>query len=312
MSRAPIILFAYNRPRHLGDTLDALAGARGADDSELWVFSDGPRHPEVAPKVSEVRELLATWKKLGKFRSLHVVEAASNLGLARSVIQGVSRVLEDHDRVIVLEDDLIVSVDFLDFMNDALEYYRADARVGSVTGFCPITRLPEDYRHSVALVPRNCSQGWGTWSDRWRQVDWSAAGVARLRRDRNLRRRFNRAGSDRYGRLQHQLEGRIDSWSIRFGLWQFLAGMYTVYPTQNRIRNIGYDGTGVHSGTGTPKNEEISALATPYTLEAVDEDPRISAEFYRTYSGTLPRRMLRLLKDLILELPLLHRSRASA
>lgn len=299
---APIVVFAYNRPHHLAQTLQALGRARCAQESEVWIFSDGPRRPDVAPKVEEVRALLREVQRDHGFARVHVVEAESNLGLARSIIQGVSRVLERHDRVVVLEDDLVVSPDFLQFMNDALEYYRNDRRVGSITGFCPITQFPRDYRPSVALVPRSCSQGWATWSDRWAQVDWSASGIARLQRDRALRRQFNRAGSDRYGRLRHQLAGRIDSWSIRFGLWQFLAGMYTIYPTRNRIRNIGYDGTGVHSGTGTPKNAEIPDRELAYSLERVDEDPRISAEFHRTYSGPLPLRIARSVRELLSDL----------
>lgn len=300
--RAPIVVFAYNRPTHLGLTLEALARANGARESELWVFSDGPRRPEAAPQVAEVRAVVRKVVEQSAFSRVHVAESPSNLGLARSVIQGVTRVLESHDRVIVVEDDLIASVDFLDFMNDALQYYRHDERVGSVTGSCPITRFPKDYVHSVALVPRNCSHGWGTWADRWRQVDWSASGVDKLQRHWGLRRQFNRAGADRYGRLRHQLDGRIDSWSIRFGLWQFLAGMYTIYPTTNRIRNIGFDGTGVHCGVGSVTNDAIPAQAIPYKLEKVDEDPRICAEFHRAYSGRLHRRIARSMRDLLMDL----------
>jgi hypothetical protein len=297
MTRAPVVVFAYSRPLHLRAALAALAQARGAADTELWVFADGPRRPEVEPQVAEVRALLRELQTWNAFRHVHVVESDANLGLARSVIGGVSRVLETHERVIVLEDDLVVAVDFLDFMNDALEYYRHDMRVGSITGSCPITRLPNDYRHSVALLPRSCSHGWATWTDRWSKVDWSGNGLAALQRDRSLRRAFNRTGSDRYGRLHHQMAGRIDSWSVRFGLWQFLAGMYTIYPTQNRVRNIGFDGTGIHCGVGSVKNEEISTQPRSYTLETVAEDPRISAEFHRTYSGAWHRRVGRWVRE---------------
>lgn len=309
MTRPPVIVFAYSRPRHLRAALDALAQARGAAETELWAFSDGPRRPEVGPQVAEVRTLLRELPAWKAFKRVHVVESETNLGLARSVIGGVSRVLESQDRVIVLEDDLVVAVDFLDFMNDALEYYRDDMRIGSITGSCPITRLPNDYAHSVALLPRSCSHGWATWADRWSKVDWSGDGLVALQRDRKLRRAFNRTGSDRYGRLHHQMAGRIDSWSVRFGLWQFLAGMYTIYPTQNRVRNIGFDGTGVHCGVGSVKNERISSQPLTYTLESVSEDPRISAEFHRTYSGGLHRRVGRWLRECVMDVRLTWQKR---
>jgi hypothetical protein len=108
-----------------------------------------------------------------------------------------------------------------------------------------------------------------------------------------LRRVFDAAGSDRYARLLRQLDGRIDSWSIRFGLWQLLSGRGTIYPTMNRIKNIGYDGTGVHSGAGQPKNSTIPAGAMPYRLARVAASNAIDRAFHRTYSGSRLSRLKR-------------------
>jgi hypothetical protein len=293
MKLAPVVVFAYNRPRHLRATLEALSRAELSDRSEVWVFCDGPKSAGAADLVAAVRGELSELARRRWFAALHVVESDVNLGLAKSIISGVSRVLATSDRVIVLEDDLIVSVDFLRFMNDCLEFYREDPSVGSVSGFCPLQELPAGFTGDVFRVGRNSSQGWGTWADRWREVDWSARDAGRLASDRRLRREFDAAGSDRYARLLRQLDGRIDSWSIRFGLWQLLSGRSTIYPAVNRIKNIGYDGTGVHSGTGQPKNSTIPAEATPYRLARVAASDAIDRAFHRTYSGGWPSRLKR-------------------
>mgnify|MGYP001135833181 CR=1 FL=1 len=288
---APVVVFAYNRPLHLQRTLDALAVCRLAAQTEVHVFADGPKKAAAAEAVAGVRRALAQETEASRFAAFHVHVSDTNLGLANSIIRGVGQVLAEHGRAIVLEDDLLVSADFLEFMNDCLAFYEDDAMVGAVTGFCPLQAMPYGCTDDVFLVFRNSSQGWGTWARVWNEVDWSAAGMEQLARDWSLRRAFNREGNDRYDRLRRQLAGRIDSWSIRFGLSLFLRGMGTIYPAVNRIANIGYDGTGVHSGTGTPKNEQIAEAA--YTLRHVRIDPRIQRAFHKTYSGGLRGRMMR-------------------
>lgn len=280
---APVVVFAYNRPDHVQRTLDALAACRLAGQTRVHVFADGPRKPEVANAVAAVREVLAREAAAGRFAAFDVHASPVNLGLANSIIGGVGQVLAEHGRVIVLEDDLLVSADFLEFMNDCLAFYGDDPAVGAVTGYSPLASLPAEVTGDVFLGHRNSSQGWGTWSRAWDGVDWSAAGSERLDRDLGLRRAFNREGNDRYDRLRRQLAGRIDSWSIRFGLSLFLRGMGTVYPAVNRIANIGYDGSGVHSGTGTPMNEHVAEA--PYTLRALQVDPRVQRAFRRVYGG---------------------------
>lgn len=290
-SLAPVVVFAYNRPVHLQRTLDALAACRLAAQTAVHVFADGARKPEAAGAVVEVRAVLEREARAGRFASFHAQASDTNLGLANSIIRGVGQVIAGSERVIVLEDDLLVSADFLEFMNDCLDFYADDPAVGAVTGFCPLHALPTGVEGDVFLAMRNSSQGWATWGWVWNSVDWSAAGMERLERDRSLRRAFNREGNDRYDRLRRQLAGRIDSWSIRFGLSLFLRGLGTVYPAVNRVGNIGYDGSGVHSGIGTPKNERVAE--SPYALRRVTLDPAIQQAFHRTYSGALRGRLLR-------------------
>ena len=288
---APIVVFAYNRPVHLQRTLDALAACRLASQSQVYAFADGPRKPEAAAAVAQVRAVLEQEARSGRFAGFVVQCAEANRGLANSIIGGVGQVIATHGRVIVLEDDLLVTPDFLEFMNDCLTYYQDDTTVGAVTGFCPLQVLPKGIKGDVFLAERNSSQGWGTWQRVWADVDWSAADASRMGGSWRLRRAFNRTGNDRYDRLRRQLAGKIDSWSIRFGLSLFLRGLGTVYPATNRIANIGYDGTGVHSGTGTPKNEVIAEA--PYVLQTLQLNPRIQRAFHRTYSGSSRGRWLR-------------------
>jgi hypothetical protein len=291
--RAPIIVFGYNRPDHLTQTLTHLAQAQGAAESDLWIFCDGPKPSADRSKIDAVRTVAhdPVWRD--RFRSVRVEAAETNKGLARSIIGGVSAVMENAGRAIVVEDDVVVSPDFLAFMNDCLDFYASDASVGSVTGFSPLGTAPAAYQHDVMAIPRNCSQCWATWTDRWAEVDWEARDADKLWRDPVLRRRFNAAGNDRADRLRRQLAGKIDSWSIRFGLWQTLSGRHTIYPVENRVRNIGYDGSGVHTRGGQDVNAKALTEARPYRLEPVTEDRAVLRQVAHIYGGPWHKRVLR-------------------
>ncbi len=285
---APIILFVYNRPEHARKTVEALATNELARESELWIFSDGAKSSASEERVTAVRSYVRTLADSGLFGSVCVIEAEQNLGLAQSIINGISRVMEKRDCAIVLEDDLITAPDFLVYMNLGLEYYRENALIGSVTGYSPLRCLPADYHNNVYLLPRNCSIGWATWKYHWEKVDWDVNDFQQFRRDRKARRRFNKCGSDYYDMLRRQMEIGVESWSIRFGYWQFKKGLYTVYPAVSRIRCIGWDSSGVHS-TAIERtyryNNVIFDEKTPFVLTTPSLDERIIRQAQSLYNG---------------------------
>lgn len=294
---APVVLFAYARPDHLQQTLAALAAAEGASDTTLWIFSDGPKNAAAEDKVAAVRAVLAEpdWQR--GFAKVELVLADKNKGLARSIIEGVSHVLTQHEEVIVLEDDLLVAPDFLRFMNNALERHAQTAEVGSVTGYCPLPQPPTGYAHDVYAVPRSCSHSWATWRDRWETVDWTGRGAVRLWQDNVLRKRFMATGSDKLDRLSRQLEGRIDSWSIMFNLWHILNDRVALYPVRNLVQNIGFDGSGTHTGAHDRMHTALSRSGAAFSLALPPEDPRVLAAFHKIYSGSPLGRLRRFLRN---------------
>lgn len=290
---APIVLFAYNRSGHLLKTLIHLAQAKGASESNLWIFCDGPKPNADISEIEAVRAVAHDGVWHDRFKSVRIEVSDVNKGLARSVIGGVNAVMEDAGRAIVVEDDLLVSPDFLMFMNDCLDFFAADDTVGSITGFSPLEIAPAEYTHDVMAIPRNSSHGWATWADRWREVDWEARDAAQIWSDSALRRRFNAAGNDRADRLRRQLSGKIDSWSIRFGLWQTLCERCTIYPVHNRVHNIGFDDSGIHTRAGQELNAHALSESRPYRLEFVTENASLIRRVARAYAGPFYAQVLR-------------------
>ena len=224
-----------------------------ACDTELIVFSDGPRHSEEKTVVDSLRKYIKT---ITGFKKVSVVERRENLGLAKSIITGVSEVVKKYGRVIVLEDDLVTSPFFLKFINEALERYQDDERVVSVHGYVyPVsTTLPETF----FLRGADC-WGWATWKRGWDLFEPDGAKLLAELRDRGLERDFDFNGTYPYTKmLEEQTMGKIDSWAIRWYASAFLQGKLTLYPGRSLIKNIGADASGTHLGTTNIYDTEVS------------------------------------------------------
>lgn len=283
---ATIVLFVYNRPEHTRQTVEALARNLLAKESELWIFSDAAKDLDSADRVAAVRAYVNSLAARNWFSNVHVLEAEQNRGLAKSVITGVTQVIDMFGSAIVMEDDLVTAPDFLTFMNACLEFYRDNDKIGSISGYSAPVKIPEDYKDSVYIISRSCSYGWATWADRWQQVDWDVSDFKEFKKDIKARNRFDECGSDRYNRLRRQIESNINSWSVRFGYWQFRHGANTVYPVVSRVRNIGTDGSGVHDSTGAIYNNVIPDSPVPFILSIPEPDKRIIRQTKKIYSGS--------------------------
>lgn len=274
----PIVLFAYNRPEHTRRTVESLARNDGAAASDLYVFSDGPKGNQQAEAVAAVRTYL---REIDGFKTVRIVERERNMGLAASIIAGVSEVLESHSACIVMEDDMLSTPGFLRFMNQALRVYEDRPDIFSVTGYNYPIALPASYPHDVYLARRASSWGWGTWAGRWRKVDWAVKDYPQFLADPKEQAKFALAGSDLPGMLKMQMEGKLDSWAIRFAYAHHKHDAFTLHPVRSKIQNIGFDGSGVHCGVSQDYHVELDsenrAAHLPPDLKANAKVERIFA-----------------------------------
>lgn len=243
MTYAPIVVFGFNRPDALKNTIASLLRNEEAKDSDLFVFVDGPRDGKVGEKekVKKVREYV---KSIKGFKSLHYTFSEKNKGLADSIIGGVSQVINQHGKIIVLEDDLVLMPNFLNFMNQGLERYQNEEKVFSVCGDAYKVDFPDDYDYDAYLYTRTDSWGWATWKDRWNTVDWELNDWDSVEKNRIAFKQFQ--GSDVFRMLKGWKTGENHSWAIRFCYAQFVQRRYTVLPNRSLVKNAGYGGTGTH------------------------------------------------------------------
>lgn len=235
---APIIVFAFNRPDSLRATITSLAANNLASRSDLIIFSDGPRHAKDLDNVTAVRRYIMQLDR--GFRCVIPHFAATNKGLGQSIIDGVGEVLRQYGKAIIIEDDLICAKDFLSYMNHTMDFYENDPRIISVCGCGLKIKRPKDYMGDVYLLGRSSSWGWGTWLNRWEQLDWQISDWKSFSTDKKAQRAFNRNGSDLYDLLKAYMNGKNNSWAIRFCYNQFRQNKYAVIPFTSRIVNRGF------------------------------------------------------------------------
>ena len=284
----PIIIFAYNRPKHLQRLIDSLRRNPECDDADLYIFADGAKADGDAD-VSAVKEII---HKIDGFRTVKPTFRDKNIGLAANIIDGVTSTIIKHGTAIVLEDDLVVTPFFLRYMDEALRHYK-DTKAFSIAGYTPPIDIPNNYKYDTYAVMRNCSWGWATWQDRWNMVDWDVKNFNTFFADDDAVSRFNAAGNDLSTMLLKQRQGLINSWSIRFCYASFVKQMPTIYPVRSLVTNGGADGSGSNIGSTSKYNTiTFETLDEIRFCDNLDINPLILKSFRKTYDTSLQRKVI--------------------
>ena len=238
---APIVVFAFNRVGTLQNTIESLKKNKEAKDSELFVFVDGPR----INKVGEKEEVIAVQeyvKTISGFKNLQYKFSETNKGLAPSVISGTTEIINQYGKVIVIEDDLILSQSFLQYMNTMLDVYEKDNRIMQISGWgCKLTKH-NGYPYDVYLNKRARSWSWGTWKNRWETVDWEVKDWHEFSTNRRKRIQFNKQGSDLFKMLKGYMTKKNCSWYIRFQYAMHKQNKFSIQPIRSLVINDGFGG----------------------------------------------------------------------
>lgn len=212
MTVSPILLFLYNRPGHTKKTIEALKSNYLAKESELIIFSDGPKKEKEKNKVEKVRNVI---KNIDGFKNAEIKNSKYNKGLANSIISGITEIINKKGNVILLEDDLITHPCFLNCVNEALDYYKNNNKIWRISGYCPPIEIPNNCYNDIFLNPQASSWDCRTWKNRLNLNDWKIKNFDNFIKNKKIQKRFNIGGEDMTEMLCSQIAGEIDSWAIR-------------------------------------------------------------------------------------------------
>lgn len=290
---APVVMFVYNRLDSVEQTIENLKRNELAEQTELFIFSDAAKKESQVENVSLVRNYI---HKIDGFKSVHIIEAEKNKGLAKSVITGVTEIINEKGKVIVVEDDLITAPQFLTFMNDALDFYEDEKKIWSISGYQFPFELPETYTKSVYAAYRSSSWGWATWKDRWETIDWEVRDYSSYKYNPIRIAKFCKGGTDLDKMLRYQMQGKIDSWAIRWCYNQCKQDKYTIYPVKSLVNNIGTDGRGTHCDPTSVRFRQTLATSFKYEFE---HNLPVDREVMKRYRKIVNRSVLRKIKNIL-------------
>jgi len=254
MTLAPIILFAYNRPSHTLRTLEALALNELAKESVLYIFADGIKENADSNTIQKINETRDIIKSKQWCKEVIIIERKQNFGLAKSVIEGVTEIINKYQKAIVLEDDLITSPYFLKFMNETLHKYEKEEAVACISAYIyPINDLPE-----LFFIKGADCWGWATWKRAWDLFEPDGSKLLNIIESKKLITEFDLNKSYPYTKmLREQISGLNHSWAIRWYASAFIKNKLCLYPGKSLVNNIGTDGSGTHDGSTNVYDTEI-------------------------------------------------------
>lgn len=293
MKLSPIALFTYNRADHTKRTLDALLANELASESEIYIFSDGPKTLG-DEKVASLRNYLSTVKG---FKKINIIHHAINKGLANSIIDGVKAVLSLHNSIIVMEDDLLTSPHFLTYMNDGLKKYQDNLDVISIHAY----NYPVDIKSQSTFFLRGADcWGWATWKRGWDLFNPNGEELLKKIKEKNFQEDFDFYGSYPYVKmLEDQVSGKNNSWAIRWYASAYLENKLTLYPAQSLVCNIGLDGSGTHcqSEKKLESNLSLSPLVlSDISIEENEAAKKVISRYFKRKKSFFHRLIRKVLK----------------
>lgn len=291
---APIAVFAFNRPDHLSHTLEALAANDLAAQSDLTIFCDGPRHEGERDATVSVRQVARAARG---FASLRVVERKENMGCGPSIIAGLQEMFAEHESLIIIEDDIVLAKNALQWFNLCLEKYRYAPEVLAIAAWSYPERFmsfPADYAYDAYFLPRFQCWGWASWRDRIQGVDWLASDSDSFFASQEQMTKFAQGGHDLVPTLKAQVAKQINTWDIQVAYSGFKRGLYTLAPRYPYSTNIGTQGEGTHVGKSKDKHPSLyidlsQALNMPHLPNQCFIDERILTNFRCALSKYTPR-----------------------
>lgn len=281
MSLAPVVLFVYNRLDHTRRTVQSLQQNFLAEDTDLYVYADAAQDASAGVKVNEVRDYLKT---ITGFKSVTIRLRETNLGVDDNIIDGVTEVINEYGKIIVLEDDLVTSRWFLQYMNDSLTFYKDQKEVACIHGY--LLPVQQQLKEVFFLKGADC-WGWATWKRAWDIFEADGSILLDKLKRKGLERDFDFGNTYPYTQaLRDQAEGRTTCWDIRWYASAFLENKLTLHPGKSLVSNIGHDNSGTHCYE--TQSYDVALAEEPLAIEAKVVHDDLAYDAFAEFFKTLP------------------------
>ena len=243
ISYAPIALFVYNRLAHVKSITEAIKKNSISKKSKIYIFSDFSNNKIEQNKVKKIRKYLSNLKG---FKKIEIIKRKYNYGTSKNIVSGLNQIFKTYSKCIIIEDDILISKNFLSTMNYFLKKYENSKKIASVEGFMYPVRFRKNTPKFFFIRGSGC-WGWATWRNSWNSYEDSAKKlVKKFKKNKKLIHEFNYYGSYPYYEMLEKQLTYNNSWAIKWAAGNFLKNKYTIYFKNSLVKNIGLDGSGIN------------------------------------------------------------------
>lgn len=261
MKLSPVVIFGYDRPVHLKKMIESLSLNPETSNTDAFIFVDGINDSTNKKNHQLVVDIASSELP---FKKVSTVIRDKNFGCKKNIISGITEVFYNYDSAIILEDDLIFGEHFLNYMNNALNYYKNNNQIWHINGYAHPQILRRNKRASISSLAQ--PWGWATWSDRWRifiegkYYEKNIISTLSLKE----RKKYNFYNLATYWEDALKLD-QINKNSIWDAYWYqtiFLKNGLTVFPQLSHVFNNGFDGSGLHCGVNNQFDTKLNFKKT--------------------------------------------------
>ena len=239
----PIVIFGYNRPQHLENLIKSIKKYKNLKKHKIYYFNDGPKTTDDALKINKIKNILIN----SKIQFEKKIFRVKNVGLSESIIAGVNQILKKNLAAIIIEDDLILSSNAIEFINHYLNIFKNSKKIGSISAYSYINHIPNINVRNNYFTKRHSSWCWGTWSKVWNQINWNKLKYKKLNNLQKFEEKLNDSGYDLKYFLWANDKKIINSWAVKFNVFCVLNDLNSIQPSNSLVINKGFDGSGSHT-----------------------------------------------------------------
>jgi glycosyltransferase involved in cell wall biosynthesis len=257
-------VFCYNRAAKLKQCIDALLKNPECPQMDIIFFSDGYKGEKDKAGVLETRDYI---NAMTGFKSVTRHFREKNLSTGPNFETGLKYLSQNYDEFIIVEDDLIVSPNYIKYLLDGLTYYRADHSIFCITAYVYPVNV-NAYLYDTIVYKRFCSYGWAGWGDRFKAVVWDKSGLQNLLDNApGFKKRLNAEGYDLVRMLRKQISGAISTWDVQMQVHVAENRLKVIYPILSKVNNIGFD------------EESTNTFGINYLVTPIDDGNKRSFKF---------------------------------
>jgi hypothetical protein len=248
MQLAPVIIQVYTRKNHFINCIESLYKCRLAEQTHLFIASDSPKTESDEMIVKEIRNYCTS---IVGFKKVDLLTSEKNMGAALTGQNAIARVLSEYSEFIYSEDDNVFTLNFLEYMNEGLEFYKNNPFVFAICGYKHPFQIPGKYSKTFFTSTVISPWGLGMWKQKYSLVDLHPKDYQKYKNKKRM------------SLVWHSLMESIGSGNVYgdsiFEYHCLKNDMVNIFPFISLVRNYGNDGSGVHSGNFKEyKEQEIS------------------------------------------------------